>query len=350
MRSATILCGSLPRLIVLCTVTYAVYHFIVPELNDASGQLALDLPPLRLLLAGTLLFLCSNACAAMAWGLLVDPGRSRLTTAASICRVWMLSNVGKYLPGSLFLYAGRYTLGRRQGLGRVESTVGLVIEIASIVLIALLVSLPGLSGLFPVDTFSDLVRANIAHAATLTWTVAAGLVLCSAVAWFVVRTGRLDHLAHLHAAVRRHLKGQRIGTSWTLSSLFQLGGLMLAGFAAEVLLDTAGIVSVPDYTSLTSAYALAFLAGFLLVGAPGGLGVRELALVALLSPDIGTLAAVNLATALRICSLLADVTGALLALGLAEKGASGASSTTCPVSAGTDGRSVVPAEQREGRP
>jgi uncharacterized membrane protein YbhN (UPF0104 family) len=62
-----------------------------------------------------------------------------------------------------------------------------------------------------------------------------------------------------------------------------------------------------DLAFYVGAFAIAWLAGLVAVYAPGGLGVREAVLVALLSSRIGAANALVLAATSRLIFILADV-------------------------------------------
>jgi uncharacterized membrane protein YbhN (UPF0104 family) len=53
-------------------------------------------------------------------------------------------------------------------------------------------------------------------------------------------------------------------------------------------------------------FAIAWIAGYLVPGAPGGLGVREAMMVMVLSPVLGAGAAVGLSLTLRLTTTLGD--------------------------------------------
>ena len=71
---------------------------------------------------------------------------------------------------------------------------------------------------------------------------------------------------------------------------------------AHNLFDTGG----SEILLLTGIYAVAWVLGFVMPGAPGGLGVREVVLLAALDPLYGSATAVGLAVALRLVTTLGD--------------------------------------------
>ena len=69
-----------------------------------------------------------------------------------------------------------------------------------------------------------------------------------------------------------------------------------------------------DFWLLTGIFAVAWIAGFVTPGAPGGLGVREAILVASLGPLYGEGTAVALALTLRAVTTAGDGLGFLVGL------------------------------------
>jgi glycosyltransferase 2 family protein len=84
---------------------------------------------------------------------------------------------------------------------------------------------------------------------------------------------------------------------------------------ASFWLCARGLAGAPshDLAFYTGAFAMAWLAGLLAVYAPGGLGVREAVLVALLSSRIGAADALVVAAASRLILIGVDVVLAGLA-------------------------------------
>ena len=68
----------------------------------------------------------------------------------------------------------------------------------------------------------------------------------------------------------------------------------------------------------TATFALAWLAGMLVVFAPGGIGIREAVLVGLLAPRVGEAEAIVIAATSRILLTSADLVGGTAALALSR--------------------------------
>jgi len=124
--------------------------------------------------------------------------------------------------------------------------------------------------------------------------LAAAAALLGAVALFLV-------------AGRRVARGGRPAVRATViaTSLYLPVWLVLGG---SFWLCGRGLLGVPehDLAFYVGAFAIAWLAGLVAIYAPGGLGVREAVLVALLSSRIGAANALVLAAASRLIFVLVD--------------------------------------------
>lgn len=188
-------------------------------------------------------------------------------------RRWMglffQAQLGKYIPGSVWQYAGRAAMARANGIPVRPVGVSLPIEFAA----------------------SGAAGGSMA-ALLLDWW---GAVLVGAVAILVAVGERMTR-------TRRRL------TFATLrATLLYLPVWVLLG--VSFWLCARGLLGVParDLAFYTGAFAVAWLAGLVAVYAPGGLGIREAVLVALLSSRIGAANALVVAAASRLILIFADV-------------------------------------------
>lgn len=108
------------------------------------------------------------------------------------------------------------------------------------------------------------------------------------------------------------LRGRVLATVAAINAL----GWVATGAAAWLLVRALSGEADPNFFWLTAAYAFAWLLGFLVPFLPGGLGLREATLVALLAPGYGVGVATTLALALRFANTL----GEFAAIGLVEAG------------------------------
>ncbi|SDH50722.1 hypothetical protein [Roseospirillum parvum] len=248
------------------------------RLWDSLGDLASG-PWVGMLLGGGLVYALLLAAPALAWSGLL--GRAPAGGRLAGMRVYARANLLKYLPGNVFHFGGRQAMGALHGWphGRLAE--------ASLAEVALM---PGLALLLGLGLGAGRL-------------VPAGL-LPGDVNWLAVACAMALLLVGLLARWRRLPLGAVLRAAGWLG-LFYLG---LGGLAVAVLVGLGGALPPPaDLAALAGAFLLAWTAGFLVPGAPGGLGVRESVFVLLaapLAPEATVLAA---ALGVRLATTLGDL-------------------------------------------
>ena len=211
---------------------------------------------------------------AMGWTIMAAQGKPFDRRAA--IAAYGKSVLAKYLPGSVFQYASRQVLGIAMGFDQKAMGRASLMEIALHVVIAAM-------------------GAALLLALSGQWTL-----LCLMVV-----------LAGLLAIVRLTALG---GHGLTAALLYQC--LFFAGFAALAAGLGAMLTASASLAMLMAGLFLAaWLAGFLVPFAPGGLGVREAALVAAGAGLVDPALLLSFAALTRLMTLGGD-----LALGLACHG------------------------------
>ena len=236
----------------------------------------------------------ASGVAVTAYGLVWPYILRKLGTDAPFTWVglFLKSQLGKYLPGSVWQYAGRVALARDRGVPVGRAVVSLVAEL---VLSTLAAGVVGFLVLGPAEAgiafggFVALVFAGITSRERL---AEVDRRLTSPLR-SRLRLDRGDVVAAVHAAP---LIGVLYLVVWILYGLaFWLTGRAL--FAVP-------ITRLPAYVGV---FALAWLVGLIAVFAPGGVGVREAVIVALLRNRLGEANAIVLAAASRIVLTAIDL-------------------------------------------
>ena len=229
---------------------------------------------------------------ALVWrALLADLG-TRLPLRPAT-HVFFLGQLGKYVPGSVFAIAAQMELGRSHGAPR--SRVGT----ASLLFLGVLVSAGLLTAAVALPLTSPGALERYAWVLAL---LPVGLALLAPpVLSRLVAVGlRLLRRDPLERPLTWRGTGAALG--WAL--------LMWAAYGLHLLLlvRTQDVAPGPGLVALsTGAYALAWTAGFLVVVAPAGAGVREAALVLALSPVLDRAPALALAVLSRVLMTLGDL-------------------------------------------
>ena len=229
---------------------------------------------------------------ALVWrALLADLG-SALPLGPAL-RIFFVGQLGKYLPGSVFAIAAQMELGRSQGVSRSRIGAAGLLFMGVLVAAGLLVA----AAVLPFTSPAALQRYG--------WVLLAlpvGL-LCLAPP---VLTRVVDRLLRLlrRDALERPLSWRGTGAAlgWAVTMWAAYGVHLFVLVSA--LPGSAG----PNRLLLsTGAYALAWTAGFVVVVAPAGAGVRELALVVALAPVLPRSSALALAVLSRVLMTLGDL-------------------------------------------
>ncbi|MEO8289669.1 MAG: lysylphosphatidylglycerol synthase domain-containing protein [Gaiellaceae bacterium] len=256
-------------------------------LGDANwGLLAL-----ALLLSGL-----AMAAYAAVWGTTIRA--TGVEAPPGLLVAFFAGQLGKYVPGSAWQYVGRAGLATRLGVPVRCAAVSLGLEA--------LCSLAAAALAAPFILADSTARA-------LAVTVAIAAAGAAAVA--LIRSPWGSRIAR---RVLEWVAGRATVSLRSLEAATPRYFAVWLVFGAAFWLTARGLFDVPvsDLLVYTGAYAAAWAVGFLVVVAPGGLGVREAVLVALLRGRLGESEAIVLASASRIAFTLVDLVGGATALTL----------------------------------
>ena len=222
----------------------------------------------------------------------------RLGTRAPL--TWMTlffkSQLGKYLPGSVWQYAGRVGLAHNRGVPIQRGLVSIVGEIVYSAVAAAAAASLILGGLAAGGVFVGLAGL-----------LALGLALRGRFAGLVVRgrSGRFDRGSVL--------MGLRAGPGAVILYLVVWGMYGLAFWTTGRALFAIPASDIPRYIGV---FALAWLVGLVAFFAPGGIGVREAVIVALLAAPLGQADAIVLAATSRVVLSTIDLVAGAASFGL----------------------------------
>ncbi|MCT9928818.1 flippase-like domain-containing protein [Planotetraspora sp. A-T 1434] len=249
-------------------------------------------------LAGSLVAVLGALVAGMLmWrALLADLGSP--LAFADAAKIFFVGQLGKYIPGSLWPVLAQMEMGRDHGIPRSRSAAAFFltypIYLASGLLVAA-VTLPVLAG------------ESVARYA---WLLLLIPVLVIALHPKVVNGAIGFGLRQLRKPpLERPLSRRGVLTSagWALA------GWVAYGTHLALIVHGLGATGPGAVVLSFGAYALAWCLGFLVVIAPAGVGVREVAMAAALAPVLGG----GRTTAAVLCSRLIVSVGDLVCAGLA---------------------------------
>jgi hypothetical protein len=232
------------------------------------------------------------ACLIVAWRVMLAGWGQRLDgwTAA---RIWTVSSLGKYLPGKVWAVAGMALMAQRAGIAPWAATgSAVVLQVLAIGTGAAVAGLTGRQALEAAHPGAGvalllLIGGAVAGVALLLWPP-------------VLR--RILRLAAPEAETRGPpaMVGIVVGIAANSLAWVGYGGalwLLARGLLPDLALRPSLAVAV---------FTASYLAGFLALFAPGGLGVREGLFILMLQAPLGIGAATALALASRLLLTLTE--------------------------------------------
>jgi len=259
-------------------VTAAVTWFILSHLGvtwEQASAPGLDLSaaaPLWLS-AATILLLAGFLLSARLWGKMVGELGARDPGSIGSCRVFLTANLGRYLPGKVWQFAGLAVLSRRTGIPATAATTAGVLGQVFALTAAGVLAIPVLSRTW-VGLTGSLILPGAAVLALLLFIGVPGLL--RGVLAVVFRLARLPSV-HLPPI-----------DSWFGPRWIALHLLPWTLYGGAFLFFVRGLGFVGSFWEFAPPFAAAYLLGYLALFAPAGLGVREGFLIALLPASAGS--------------------------------------------------------------
>ena len=216
-------------------------------------------------------------------------------------RVYLITNIAKYLPGNVWHFYARISAIKNQGASTGTATLCVVLEPLLMAASALLIAI--------VSTILGFVETNFSLLG----------ILGQAVALIVVLIG--IHPRILNPVLQRLSKSKnkvqttgKLKTYPLLPFLGEIGFILWRGTGFLATIMALQTVTLTDIPNLLSAFSIAWLLGLVVPGAPGGIGVFEATAIALLDRNSFSPGVILLAVGLyRVISILAEALGAAIA-------------------------------------
>jgi len=222
---------------------------------------------------------------ALIWWLALRAAGVRSASVSRASSAFLSSQLGKYLPGNVAHFAARHVLSRRHGVSHRALVAATLLEalllVAAAGSLAILVVQPMISGgLEPMLESAWLVPVAAALA------LAFGLAVARGKGWLDAELGLPRLVLELSLA-------------FCLALIF-----FLASSGCFMMMSNS--LGGSEWLPLVPWVAAAWLLGFLVPGAPGGLGIREFVLVLGLTPLTGEAQAALDALMFRVVTISGD--------------------------------------------
>lgn len=222
---------------------------------------------------------------ALIWWLTLRAAGFRSASLSLSSSAFLSSQLGKYLPGNVGHFAARHVLSRRHGASH-RALVGATLLEALLLVAA--------AGTLAVLVIQPMISGGLGPMLEAVW-------LTPVVAALALGLG-------LAVARRKGLLDSELGFPRLVLELGAAFGLALVFFLASsgCFVLMSGSLGAGDWLPLVPWLAAAWLLGFMVPGAPGGLGIREFVLVLGLTPLIGEAQAALDALMFRLVTIGGD--------------------------------------------
>jgi hypothetical protein len=225
-----------------------------------------------------------------------------IRTAQSIL---LISQFAKYLPGNVGHHIGRVLIAKKNGIPVLITLNAMATEIIWVVIVSASLGLAGL------------ISMDINDSGLSTPNLFAVLILLALLPFLPTITTSLIHRYASRLLERlfktKHIPHMNLSSSLYIAMLY-LGCFILNGAVLKLHAMYLFSSDVGTLYEFVVFFAIAWLAGFLVPGAPGGLGIREAVLLHLFTPITGLGIALGLSVTMRITTTIADGFGFVLGL------------------------------------
>jgi len=240
---------------------------------------------------------------------------------------FFVGQLGKYVPGGIWPIVGQAELAHRGATPRSTAYFSTAMSMVATFLGAAVVA--AVAGLISPSDGRLLAGA-----------IAGALVIGSV----ALVSATLRDLLHRAAAriTRRELRLPEPRWFAGLVARHVPVWVAFAGMNVFAVLALGGDLDLALIVELVFVTCVSWMAGFVVVGLPGGIGVRETVFISMTTAPLGAGVAVSAAVLSRVVSIVVDLAGAGLAVGIAHTAGPGGSSTERVDDAATVDRYAAP--------
>ena len=221
-------------------------------------------------------------------------------------QVYLKTNIAKYLPGNIWHHYGRIVAAKNANVSASAATLSVLLEpllLAAAALI-IIVSFGGTFAAGNVNLFGQILQL-LALLGVLC--VVHPRFLNLAISFLQRLKGRMSNTtteSNAKVSIRRYPLRPLLG---------ELGFLGLRSLGFILTMFALGPLNFSQIPLLIGAFSFAWLVGFVVPGAPGGLGVFEATAIALLQNRFPAAIVISAIALYRLISIVAETAGAALA-------------------------------------
>lgn len=211
-----------------------------------------------------------------------------------ICNsIYGKSQIAKYIPGNIFHVVGRHILGSQAGIKHIVLAGAAIYEVLGLLSTSLLIGFSGMIIFGLVDIYFSLSQIILILFTTI---IISGLV--TALAPYIMSLRGITLPYHGVLDFFRNI---------TVIYFLYLIFFLIAGLLLVLIVNIFFDINIVTSAKIIVIFSIAWFAGFIIPGAPGGIGVREAVIIFFITPIIGEAQGIVVAIALRFVTLLGDM-------------------------------------------
>lgn len=290
-------------------LSLAAIVFVIVKLVNLKPQIDFEINRSRLIAAGfigIIISVIANILLGLIWSstIYTFSDKSSRGIIKKGCCTYLKANLSKYIPGNIFQYVERNLFLSESGLSQILIAVSSAFEILGLLLAGVILSvILNRSGIYEIinSSFTGFSTALIIGIIAV---IVTGIVL------FIVF---LKKNAKFREGIKRAVKPDAL-LKFAVNIILYALVLMLIG--TILVISYYGLTGImPDSRTifmLLGAYIVSWIAGFIIIGAPGGMGIRELVLTLVITDKALLSIILPAAVIQRIITVIGDVISYLI--------------------------------------
>ncbi|EOH86857.1 hypothetical protein UAS_01319 [Enterococcus asini ATCC 700915] len=281
------------NIITIVAIFYVIKRLMNNDYDYSQLLVSKNIFPMLIIIVVQSVMVMTNA---FPWKILVEMLTERKVPFVETIPVYVSANLMKYVPGNVFQYVGRNQLAVRNRLPHLPVALATMLDVLITVIAAAIISI-----FFLYDFIAKYLRVNSWMQTAL---IIVGIIIVLAVfLMFLFRNQiwkKIENYSYLFST--KSIKTILVALIYYIIVLM-ISSLM---YLIVVIYITDTPLSSQVFLQLFSAYTLAWLVGFITPGAPGGIGIKELVMVAVTGGYIGTDVITLSMVIIRILLVVAD--------------------------------------------
>ena len=247
-----------------------------------------------IIIAGGGIGALNNMFLAFAWHSFLAPTNNGAVKFSDSFRLYARTWLGKYLPGNIFHFAARHVGYARIGIGHLASTAAIVFEILGQITIS------ALMGIWGVYYNTNFRKSYYLHAIVIIGALAVVGVIVGVYLFSYLSAKREDN--DRKKALFKYCKAICRSYGYYLCYFLVYG--ILGWVTSGIVASNFSLIGIKNAIFI---FSFAWVAGFVIPGAPAGLGIRETMLILGLHPFVGESGSTLIAFIMRLMVFCGDL-------------------------------------------